>query len=356
MELTLLNSDLQNIATIDTYESLIWTDRYYKYGDFEITDSPSSQFIQQHLKNAAFASIRESPHLMVVEYFNIRTDVDSGDKAIVKGRSLESILDRRVVWSPTLLQGNFQASMQQLLEENAINPALIDRKIQKLQFTYNNDPTIVNRTVDIQYAGETLYNCISHLCSRRGLGFRILPTATGMFNFEFYNGKNRSYDQTTNPYVVFSPDSDNLVNADYIESNQALKNVALIGGEEGVGNARLYTSIGYGLDLNRREIFVDASDVTRTTSNYTLTDAEYLEQLQEKGEEELSRNSYIQAFEGQVDLSHTYTYGVDFSMGDILQVADRYGHEAKSRVVELVRSQDQTGIKIYPTFGSFNLQ
>ena len=36
MDLTVLNTNLDAVSIVDTYESFIWTDRYYKYGDFEL--------------------------------------------------------------------------------------------------------------------------------------------------------------------------------------------------------------------------------------------------------------------------------------------------------------------------------
>ena len=36
MDLMVLNTNLDAIAVVDTYESFIWTDRYYEYGDFEL--------------------------------------------------------------------------------------------------------------------------------------------------------------------------------------------------------------------------------------------------------------------------------------------------------------------------------
>ena len=36
MELLVLNQSFESIAVIDNYKSMIWTDRYNAYGDFEI--------------------------------------------------------------------------------------------------------------------------------------------------------------------------------------------------------------------------------------------------------------------------------------------------------------------------------
>ena len=32
MDVTILNTDLDAVSIVDTYESFIWTDRYYAYG------------------------------------------------------------------------------------------------------------------------------------------------------------------------------------------------------------------------------------------------------------------------------------------------------------------------------------
>ena len=34
MDVTILNTNLDAVSIVDTYESFIWTDLYYAYGDF----------------------------------------------------------------------------------------------------------------------------------------------------------------------------------------------------------------------------------------------------------------------------------------------------------------------------------
>ena len=36
MQIIVLNTNFENIGVLDTYKSLIWTDRYSSCGDFEI--------------------------------------------------------------------------------------------------------------------------------------------------------------------------------------------------------------------------------------------------------------------------------------------------------------------------------
>ena len=149
---------------------------------------------------------------------------------------------------------------------------------------------------------------------------------------------------------MFSPKFENLVNSKYIESKKALKNVALIAGE-GEGSERKFSSVGSGIGLNRRELFVDARDISSSTeSGATITDEEYTAQLRQRGKEKLSENVEVASFEGQAESTVMFRYREDFFDGDIVQVANEYGHEHKARILEMVISVDENGLSIYPTF------
>ena len=66
--------------------------------------------------------------------------------------------------------------------------------------------------------------------------------------------------------------------------------------------------------------------------------------------EELADNGTVTSFEGEVDAAHQFVYGRDFFIGDIVQLVNEHGIESRSRVTELVRSQDQNGSTVVPTF------
>lgn len=355
MEVILLDSTLEKVGVIDVFHSLLWVDRYDSFGDFEIVESPTSNILYKFAQST-YMTLKESDHAMIIESINIRTDLVDGNKLIIKGRSLESILDRRIVWGAVELTGDFQDNIQALLNDNAIDPVDTDRTISLLEFSASTDPAITNLTIDSQFVGNTLYEVITNVCMAAGVGFKITLTSLGKFQFKLYAGADRSYNQSTNPYVVFSPKYDNLINADYLLTNQHLKTIALVGGENGVGNVRIMVPIaspgGAGTELSRREMFVDAQGVTRNTPDVPLTEAEYIDLLEQKGLEDLAKNIIIQSFDGEAQIDGTYTYGEDFFMGDILQIANEYGHQATSRVIEMIFSQDPASISKIPKFMS----
>ena len=354
MKTVLLNSNLEIVGDLDIFKSFLWTDRFQEFGDFEIVEFPQSNILAM-LIEAKYLLLEESEHVMVIETLRIRTDPVNGNELIIIGKSAESFLNRRIVNAPTILSGNLQDGIQLILNENAITPTVSARDIPELEFLASTDPIITALTVELELLGETLYDVISSLCVLNGIGFKITLTDANKFRFQLYAGVDRSYDQETNPYVVFSLDFDNLLNGDYYISDETLKTYALVAGEAGVGNIRTFAEVEYptGLTgLERREIFVDAQSVTRTSygEGEPLTDEEYGYILEDKGYEELSNNQSIQTFEGQLESSTMYVYGEDFFMGDIVQVANEYGHEATSRVIEMVYFQDSSGTKMVPTF------
>lgn len=353
MDVIVLNTDLDAVHIVDLYESFIWTDRYDEYGDFELYTSMDSNILS-YIRQDYYLQNRDSEHVMIIEKITITSDAEEGNHIRVTGRSLESILDRRIVWGLKVLSGNLQNAIKTLLNECIIAPSISARKISNFVFKESNDPAITSLKIDAQYTGDNLYDVIQKLCADNGIGFKITLNDSKQFVFQLYSGSDRSYEQTDNPYVVFSPKFENIINSNYIESKSALKTITLIGGE-GEGAARTYATYGSGSGLNRREIFTDArdlsSEVTDDNGNTTtLTAAEYTAQLQQRGKEKLAENVEVISFDGEAETTVMYVYGTDFFMGDIVQTEDDYGHEMRARVSEIIFSQDKDEQSVYPTF------
>ena len=184
-----------------------------------------------------------------------------------------------------------------------------------------------------------MYDVISEICRLTGLGFKVTLNDKKQFVFKLYAGADRTYAQTENPYVVFSPKFENIANSNYLESKKEYKNVALVAGE--------------GSGLERRELFVDARDISTTTEdNVTLSDEEYKKQLAQRGDEKLAESVAAQSFEGQVEMTKMFEYGKDFFIGDIVQIANEYGMESRARISEIVTAIDTQGTVTYPTLST----
>lgn len=482
MDLYVLDTDLETVDIVDTYKSLIWTDRYQECGDFEICMAMSPK-VAALMKPDYYIWRKDSPHLMIIESISIAGSEDEGDVATITGRSLESILDRRVIWGLKVLKGNLQDAIETLLNECIISPSKPERKISNFIFEASDDPYVTMHEIEGQYTGDNLYEVITNLCAERGIGFQITLNDSKQFVFRLYSGTDRSYDQITYPSVIFSNEFNNLVDSTYTESKSELKNVTLVGGE-GEGDQRRYTAVGNTAGLARRELFTDARDISSDTdldfsedfnfSQYTsqvystssnsfvsnslfnscmidvsayagrvisltiprynnasaaapqmatilvdasknyistlkvwekydaesvnkgdlqtyeitlpttarymytsmfsqaaitqgvyggeladfkcmsikLSSTEYIALLRQRGSEKLSENTEVVSFEGKAETTMSFQYGRDFFIGDVVQVADNYGHETTARVIEYILSEDESGIAAYPTFST----
>lgn len=348
MDLYILNTNLDEISVLDMFESFIWTERYREPGDFEIYTSVNSNILHT-LQQDFYITIRESKKAMIVEKIRIDSDPEKGNYVTVSGRSLESILDRRVIWGQETISGNLQNGVKKLLDLCIISPANTNRKIDNFIFRESSDPRITELEIEAQYTGDNLLDVIQVICNDYDIGFKVtLEDKT--FIFELYCGEDRTYAQIENPYVVFSPKYENILNSNYIESKASYKNVNLVGGE-GEGAARKYTAVGDVVGLERREMFTDARDMSSDLGNDVyLTNAQYMDQLYQRGSEKLSENKEVITFEGSIETTRMFVYREDFDNGDIIQLTNEYGHEARARILEIVIAEDNNGRSIYPTF------
>lgn len=350
MDATVLDSNYETFSMIDNFSSFIWTDRYIGYGDFEIY-MPATTSVLSTLKQDQYISQRNSDRYMIIEKLETKTDVETGTYLLISGRSLESILERRIVWGLKTITGNFQSAIQTLLTENVISPDDPTRSISNFIFRPSTDERITSLNVSLQLIGDNLYDVIFAVCDQAGVGFRVLPEDHGGFIFELYMGEDRSYSQEILSWVVFSPDYENLLSSNYIETKQSFKNTALVGGEgEGAEQIMVEVNASSEYGLNRRETFVQASDISSSTEEGTLTPEEYKELLIMKGLEALAEVQPTQAFEGEINATGQFVYGKDFYIGDLVQVVNEYGMEARSRVSELIQTHDEFGESFIPTF------
>lgn len=353
MELFILDTGFETLKIIDKFESLLWTIRYSSYGDFElytVVDLEELPFF----KKGYYVWIRETNRYMFIEKIEISSDVEDGAHLKVTGRSLESILNRRINYTETNYSGNLQAGIKKLLNDNIISPTdyASYRRISNFIFKDSTDPNITSLTLETKFErGMNIGEAVQKICDAEDLGYRITLSETKQFVFELYKGTDRSYDQFEVPYVIFSPKFDNIINSEYVDTDEDFKNVVFVYSErqeEGVtytNKREVYGKHSLVTGLRRREMYLDFSGSNDENSGTSLTN-----QMKQAGKEALSEYQIQTAFEGQVDATLMFRFEEDFFMGDVVQIANEYGIESKSRVTEILWSQTNQGLEVYPTF------
>lgn len=341
---TILNTSFSRIAQIDDFISFIWTTRYYTCGDFELCADISRADV---LKIGYYVQRANDSHLGIIEAIKYQMNEDYQQMIIVSGRFLPSILGRRVISAQTQLSGRVPECIKTLINENAINPVNPARQIPGLTFS----STVTNTdTMEVQYTSENLLDTISSICETYGIGFDCLLTNNNGLNFVLYNGVDRSYNQSENPYIIFSDKYDNLLTSEYNEDYKEYKTDVLVGGEgEGVDRTMVWAAKDTQSGLNRYEGFLDARNAV--TNENIITQATYEKQLEGLGLEQITE--FTTAFSGEVDFSGV-ELGIDINVGDICTIENEsWQMFINSRLVEAIESIDESGAySTVPTFGT----
>lgn len=339
----ILDNNFIPLAAFENYISFLWTDRYAEEGDFEIETVPEASLLAI-CKQDYYIINTDSEHEMIIEGLKIVTDVDDGPRLYVTGSSLESILKRRIVWSKTVLNGNLQNGIKTLLDENIISPTDASRKIPNFIFQASTDTDITKLEIARECDKENLYDLIVDICKTKKIGFKIVRNTSNQFVFSLYAGKDHSYTQETLPFVAFSPKFDNLENSEFNNSTADSVNTVYVTGGENDSESLV---LGNNSGLTRRESHVSAGTMDESYSG------SYTDFLTEKGNEELKDKKITKTFEGNVDATGLFKLGVDFSLGDIVQIENEFEIRDRARIVEIIHSDDKSGRIVYPTFEAY---
>lgn len=365
------------IGIIDVANSIIWHRVYYGVGDFEIYAQATPQNVEL-LKVGNYITRQNDEEIGVIEKINFDYSSIDGYMITASGRFAKSILDRRLIYklketvnTPTILRGNVEIAVRQLVLDNAINCSFNNRRnisILGLAALKNLTPTIVdeeNHATEKQVSYQNLMEYTDQVLQEYGMSANIIfNDGNKKLLYSVFMGTDRSTDNTNgNDPIVFSIDYDNLNSSNYFYGIHGFKNEALIGGE-GEGLERFFTLLvtdprdpPAGLQL--RELFVDASDINREyevegqDNPVRYTNAEYRALLNQEGQRELKENIIIETFNGNVNVEFgMHNYGVDYFLGDIVTVQDNYIDKyINTRITEATEVQDENGYSVDLVFG-----
>lgn len=357
MEVYILDSLNRHTDVVDKFLSAIWTERFADIGNFEL-DLYSSPENRRRLIPGTRLALTDSKRVMTVETVE-DASTDSGERLLkVTGRSLEKILNDRIargtMTSTTtepkwVITGTPKVLANKIFHDICITGTLssgdIITGITEANTLFPAD-TIPSSSTSITYEIEpqTVFSAIKKLADVYGMGFRIVrdPNTAALY-FDVYMGSDRTTAQTTLPAVIFSPDLENLHNTKQLTSNAVFKNVAYV--ISPVGTQTVYDSLTdpsvAGFD--RRVLLVKADDITDTDS--TVANAKMVQ----RGREELAKNRVVAALDGEVSQTSQYKYGLDYNLGDLVEIRSSDGVTSNMQVTEHIFVSDREGDRSYPT-------
>lgn len=357
----ILDSDFKSESVLDVFESLIWTTRYKEAGEFELYTPINEKILNdvkvgKYLFEGRFMDVEaDEAHLMIIE------SIELDDQHLkVTGRSLKSILDRRIIWGQKVVEAGTSvlSVVTDVINDAIVNPELTDRKIDNFVFdTASGDwGTYEEQT---QYEGNSLLEFMNDICTKYKIGYQIVYNFTdGKFHMRLIEPVDHSYEQIVNPPVIFAAKFNNLKNSKYLESSAKYKNVAFVSGEkyqdDDINKYHQTAIFGDATGLDRRELFIDGSSITHQLDDGTIYGtATYQKMLEQHGEAELNKkdNAYERLYEGEADnAERQYQFMRDYNIGDTVEIITKYGMSSTARVSEMVLNISTSGITFVPTF------
>lgn len=369
MHLQLRDSETREIIKVfSNIISLIWTERFRDLGDCELVMPLTKENVNLFIEDR-YLKLYDSDTLMIID--NIAIDTDNEELTII-GHSFEAVLYRRI-WHEWNNETNkapahnikdcFSTVMKKVFIDSIGNSK---GKVDYVLYSVENNDV----------PSDDIFTTPKNHYPQRGDGIgEYLYSLALVYNFGIrseFNQEDKTitffiYDGQTKTNIVFSKARYNFKNSRLVKSTQELKTTAMVAGE-GEGTERKivtvaksinrYTPEGELIDSNveylgikQREMFVDARDIQKQSGE---SNNSYIERLRQRGRDNLFVNNFTQSIDGKVLNVGPYKLNVDYKLGDIVTVKDDFFH-ATVKIVEVIRSWDQNGYEIYPSFETLSL-
>lgn len=361
MDLYILDSLLRRTEVVDDFESLVWTDRYSSFGDFEL-DIKSNQGNRARFAPGTLLANNNTDRVMEIETVEDVQSTTGQEMLKIKGISIEgSILQNRIAvysWTRDPDAGYewrigdapkviLDTIFDHVVRDGAVS---IKDKVPLLvagSKYFNSNPWPETPVYWVSTPVE-LYTALKSICDPYEIGFAFTRGYDlGYLKFEFYVGTDLTTRQTDNPPIIFSPMLDNIQDTSELVTISGSKNVAyVISATEPV--VEVYAE---GVDplsegFERRAIIVDL------TATDMAFDPNANTKMVEAGEQALNNAKAQYIFDGSVDQYTSYKYGVDYKLGDIVELRNKDGIVTYRRVTEVVLASDEQGDRTYPTLAS----
>lgn len=353
------DDDWDLIAYLDQYESLIWTDKRLEPGDFELVIEWSPE-LWSTVRRGSYLRIDDSAQTMRVEKRVLDDSYEGPPQITFSGRTMLAAFDQRIV--------NEKRVWNDVLPGDCLNYALdtyffggaADRSLgSKFWRTASQwKPQVGDTTSSFQYEGESCLEVLDDILSTHGRTTcfaRMDHEQDNRWHFWLGTGVDRSWGQSANDWVTFSPSFGNLSSSKYTEdysNDRTHLYVAGQEGEEGIPKEVVLVSKRGGpyTGLDRYEQWIESNLQRRDADNKPIQRPGYRTQLSNYGLKSLGAYSTKTSFEGSVDPTVQWAYSVDYSIGDVVNVADELGNSQRCVIDSCVITADGDGLSIVPAF------
>jgi hypothetical protein len=353
----LLTPQLDLLAEIDNYESLLFTRRWHEVGEFELRINRHKRHTELLQRGNLIMLGASRNKVGIIRHREIELD-ENGKKTenwLVKGIALKGVVAQRITVPPVgdshdRANGSAETVMKHYVNNHVVNPVDTKRKID-----------MVVLAVDLQRGSNVSWESrfkkldeeLAEISKASGLGWDVfLDFQQKKWMFDVFEGRNLTVNQSENPPVIFSPQFESLKQLSLVESDYNYKNFGYIAGQ-GEGEERRVVEVGEAEGLSRIETFIDSRDISEEDeSGQALPEEQIIEKLRERGQQKLSEFAEEFFLEGQILTNSPFVYEKDYDLGDIVTIQNReWGVTRDARITEIKEIYEPGGFQIEATFG-----
>lgn len=339
-EIYVLDKDINILGVFSVYEAIVWTQKWNSPGTFQaqfLFTKENNELLE--IENLLYKTDSTETAIITRKYLDIKEDGHEYIK--IEGYMASRYLNRRIIWSKMLMTGTPEALMRQIVEEQVINPTDTDRVMPRIRL--GTESGYAQDEIEKQITYDNVTDALTDLSTESEIGYRLrLDISDGLFYFDTMRGTDRT--QGTDDPCVFSRDFQNIYKQNYEDNANNYRNVCLTGGK-GEDTERILTAVGSGTGIERYEMFYNASGL----SDKDLTSDQYLEQLGQKGREQLAKYYRTQSFEAEINVSRSMNY----ALGDYVTCYDNsWGISLDAQITEVENDLSKEENTVVLTFGN----
>ena len=93
------SAEIFPVAVIDEFESVIWVRRYDMPGEFELYFAANKEIFKLVKENIGYLIVtrEDRQDVMYIEYVKLTESAENGDHILLKGRSIDCVMGKRVI-------------------------------------------------------------------------------------------------------------------------------------------------------------------------------------------------------------------------------------------------------------------
>lgn len=334
----IIDMDFNLLGEIDNYESLQFTRRHFRAGEFELHIAIGKRYVDQLLKDRVIFLGNQQHKAGYIVSREVKLNEDGSETVIVKGPTLGGVLDRRLTIADSYdrFRGAAETLMKHYVNRHIVDGVYPERKM----------PFFIcapDQARGIETPWQTRYEPLDHVITEIAnwceLGWQVsLDFDTKKWVFDVRTGRDLTVDQSVNPPVIFSRGFDNVSSQQFIDSDASYRNVGYAGGP-GEEEDQTVLVIGTASGFDRREVYLDASEAADAA------------EIAELGEVKLAGYRQIKTFDGKVIDTGSFIYEQDWDLGDIVTLQNLdWGLQSNTRIIE-VREIYEQEVKIEVLLG-----